>query len=155
MLNNDILRSVRYILNLRDGGIVDITRLAGLDLPLADIQSFLKQDEDPEFRECPDTVLAHFLNGLIFFKRGKDESRPPLPVEPRVSNNVVLKKLRVAFTLKENDVVDLIKAGGIQAGAHEVNAFFRRPDHPNYRECGDQYLRNFLRGLSLRIRGKQ
>ena len=29
-----------------------------------------------------------------------------------------------------------------------LGAFFRRPDHRNYRECGDQFLRNVLKSLS-------
>lgn len=153
MLNSDVLRSVRYILNLRDAAVLDIIALGGLEVPPENLRAFLLKEEEEGFEDCPGFVLAYFLEGLIFHKRGKDESRPALPVEKDVTNNLILKKLRVAFTLKESDVVELIRAGGIQAGAHEVNAFFRRPEHPNYRECGDQYLRNFLRGLTLRVRG--
>jgi uncharacterized protein YehS (DUF1456 family) len=30
---------------------------------------------------------------------------------------------------------------------------FRKVGHDNYRPCGDQLLRNFLKGLTLRVRG--
>ena len=64
-------------------------------------------------------------------------------------NNIVLKKIRVAFQLKDTDLIILIeKSGLLKISKTELSAFFRKPDHRNYRECGDQYLRNVLKGLS-------
>jgi hypothetical protein len=34
-----------------------------------------------------------------------------------------------------------------------LGAIFRKEDHPNYKECGDQLLRNFLNGLIIHLRG--
>jgi uncharacterized protein YehS (DUF1456 family) len=65
-----------------------------------------------------------------------------------VTNNVVLKKLRVAFELKDSDIISLIEQSGLRVSKGELGAFFRRPDHRNYRECGDQFLRTLLKGLS-------
>lgn len=152
MIHNDVLRSLRYILNIRDAEMKKIWMLAGLEIPLEAVSAFLKSEEEEGHLLCDHETMAHFLDGLIYFKRGKDEKRPQPPIEVPVTNNTVLKKLRVAFELKEKDIIDLIEAGGIGAGQHEVSAFFRRKDHPNYRPCGDQYLRNFLRGLTLRVR---
>lgn len=150
MLNNDVLRSLRYILNVNDAKMVEITRLAGLEVAEADMAAFLKKDDEADYRECEDEVLAYFLDGLIFFKRGRDESRPVLPVEFPVSNNVVLKKLRVAFELKEDDLHAILDAAGFPASKPELSALFRKFGHSNYRTCGDQLLRNFLKGLALR-----
>jgi uncharacterized protein YehS (DUF1456 family) len=87
---------------------------------------------------------------VITYKRGKDEGRPPQPVELPVTNNTVLKKLRVAFELKDDDIIALLRRTGLGLSKAELGALFRRPDHRNYRECGDQVLRNFLKGLSSR-----
>jgi uncharacterized protein YehS (DUF1456 family) len=69
-----------------------------------------------------------------------------------VTNNVILKRLRVAFELKESDIVALIEKSGLRVSKGELGAFFRRSDHRNYRDCGDQFLRNLLKGLSERER---
>ena len=152
MIHNDVLRSVRHMLHLRDHKMVEIFALAELEVPLDIVQDYLKNEEDPEFRQCPDEIMASFLDGLIYFKRGKDPNRPSLPIELPVTNNTVLKKLRVAFELKESDIVQILGEAGFPVSAHELSAFFRRTGHPNYRECGDQYLRNFLKGLTQRLK---
>ena len=87
--------------------------------------------------------MAHFLNGLVTYKRGKDESRPPQPVELPVTNNTVLKKIRVAFELKDDDLIALLAEDRAEVSKGELGAFFRRPDHRNYRECGDQSPQEF------------
>jgi len=148
MIHNDVLRSVRYMLNLRDAKLLEILKLAGTEIPLEEFQKYLKTEEEAGFVACPDEVMAHFLDGLIYFRRGKDPLRPALPIELPVTNNSVLKKLRVAFELKEADIGNILSQAGFAVSAPELSAFFRRKDHPNYRECGDQYLRNFLKGLS-------
>ncbi len=70
-----------------------------------------------------------------------------------MTNNIVLKKLRVAFELKEEDMHAILKAAEFPVSKPELSALFRKAGHNNYRACGDQLLRNFLRGLTLRIRG--
>ncbi|WP_332727961.1 DUF1456 family protein [Pseudomonas sp. ESBL9] len=153
MIHNDVLRSVRYMLDISDNTVVDIIKLGGLDVTKEDVLTYLKKDEEEGFVRCPDNVMAHFLDGLVFFKRGKDESRPPVPVELPVTNNTILKKLRVAFELKEDDMHAILKSAGFPVSKPELSALFRKFGHTNYRTCGDQLLRNFLKGLTLRVRG--
>jgi uncharacterized protein YehS (DUF1456 family) len=145
---NDVLRSVRYLLNVTDAKLGDIIRLGGGDVRQADLVAMLKRDDEEGYRECGDVLLAHCLNGVVIYKRGRDESRPPPPVEVPVTNNVVLKRLRVAFELKDDDIIALIAKTGLRVSKGELGAFFRRPDHRNYRDCGDQFLRNLIKGLS-------
>lgn len=154
MINNDVLRSVRYMLDLSDNKVVEITKLADADFPIekADVQSFLKKDEEEGYAECGNPVLAHFLDGLIVHYRGRDESLPPRPMEKRITNNVVLKKLRVAFQLKDVDMHQAFEDAGFPISKPELTALFRQPGHKNFRLCGDQLLRNFLKGLTLRVR---
>ena len=155
MINNDILRSVRYMLDLGDGKIVDIIKLSDAEFSISkeDVRSFLKKDVEEGHAECSDLVLAHFLDGLVFHYRGKDESLPPRPLEKRITNNLVLKKLRVAFELKDADMHQAFVDAGFPVSKPELSALFRQPDHKNFRACGDQLLRNFLKGLTLRLRG--
>jgi uncharacterized protein YehS (DUF1456 family) len=155
MINNDILRSIRYMLDLGDGKVVEIIQLAEADFPIGkeDVQAFLKKDDDPGYVECSDSVLARFLDGLVVYYRGRNEGQPPRPVEKRITNNLVLKKLRVAFELKDVDMHQVFADAGFPVSKPELSALFRQPDHHNYRACGDQMLRNFLKGLTLRVRG--
>ena len=153
MMNNDVLRSIRYMLDISDAKVVEIAKLGGIDVTKAQVSAFTKKDEEEGFEPCSDEIMAHFLDGLVFFKRGKDESRPPLPVELPMTNNIVLKKLRVAFELKEEDMHAILKASDFPVSKPELSALFRKPGQNNYRPCGDQLLRNFLRGLTLRVRG--
>ena len=153
MIHNDVLRSVRYMLDISDNKVVEIIKLGGLDVTKADIETYLKKDEEEGFVRCPDNVMAHFLDGLVIFKRCKDDSRPAQPVELPVTNNIILKKLRVAFELKEDDMHAILKSVDFPVSKPELSALFRKFGHNNYRTCGDQLLRNFLKGLTLRVRG--
>jgi len=154
MINNDVLRSIRFMLDLSDAKVVEITRLVDPEFPLdkADVPALLKKDEDEGAVACSDRILAHFLDGLIVYFRGRDESQRQRPVESRITNNLVLKKLRVAFQLKDVDMHDIMQAAGFPLTKPEMTALFRLPGHKHYRPCGDQILRNFLKGLTLRFR---
>ncbi|HCY40698.1 MAG TPA: DUF1456 domain-containing protein [Prolixibacteraceae bacterium] len=70
-----------------------------------------------------------------------------------MTNNDILKKLRVALKLRDEDIVDILTLAEFKVSKSEVNALFRTEDHPNYKECGDQLLRNFLNGLIIYMRG--
>ncbi|MNJ28103.1 hypothetical protein D3C77_226290 [compost metagenome] len=153
MIHNDVLRSLRYLLEVNDAKLTDIIKLSGYEVAIDDIASYLKKEDEEGFVRCPDEVIAHFLDGLVIFKRGKDDSRPPLPVELPVTNNIIMKKLRVAFELKEDDLHAILKAADFPVSKPELSALFRKVGHNNYRPCGDQLLRNFLKGLTLRVRG--
>ena len=155
MISNDVLRSLRFLLDLSDAHVADIARLSDPHLPVdrADVQAWLKKDDEPGHAPMPDVVLAHFLDGLIVHLRGRDDSRPPRPVETRVTNNLVLKKLRVAFAMQDLDVAQCFADAGFPVTKPELSALFRAPGHKNYRACGDQMLRNFLKGLTARVRG--
>jgi uncharacterized protein YehS (DUF1456 family) len=155
MINNDVMRSIRYMLDLGDNKVAEIIQLADEDFPIekAQVHALLKKEDEDGFVACSDRVLAHFLDGLVFYYRGRDKSLPPRPVETRITNNVVLKKLRVAFQLKDVDMHEVFEAAGFPLTKPELTALFRQADHKHYRPCGDQILRNFLKGLTVRFRG--
>lgn len=148
MTNNDILRSIRYILNVSEPKLIEIIALDDFKVSKDDLIAFLKAEEAEGYQNCGDKVLAHLLNGLVIFKRGKDESKPRQPIELPMTNNTVLKKLRVAFELKDTDIISLIEKSGLKISKTELSAFFRKQNHRNYRDCGNQFLRTLLRGLA-------
>lgn len=148
MTNNDALRSIAYLLQISDSKVVEVVALGGGKTTLEDVLAYMKREEDPEHLPCPHKVMAHFLNGLVIFKRGRLEGAPEAPVEVPVTNNLILKKLRVAFELSDDDIATILAKAGLSVSKSERSAFFRRPDHRNYRECGDQVLRNVIRGLT-------
>lgn len=71
-----------------------------------------------------------------------------------MTNNDILKKLRVALKLTNTDIVAICKHVDFRVTESELGALFRSEDHPKYKECGDQILRNFLNGLVIHLRGE-
>lgn len=151
MTNNDILRRIRYAFDLKDTKVVAIFKLAEHPVSLEQVSGWLKKDDDPDHKKCNDTHLAIFLNGLIIEKRGKKDGSIPAP-EKRLSNNIIFTKLKIALNLKAEDILEILQLGETSISKHELSAFFRRADHKHYRECKDQILRNFIKGVQLMYR---
>ncbi|WP_410015647.1 DUF1456 family protein [Sodalis sp. C49] len=152
MMNNDVLRSVRYMLNLHNDHLLAILALADTVITPQEIAAFVKKEDEPGYLPCPDVVMGYFLHGLIIHKRGKDDSRPAPKIERKINNNIILKKLRVAFALKTDDIRDILQSQDFKVSQPELTAMLRAPDHKNFRLCGDQFLRYFLKGLAARLR---
>ena len=72
-----------------------------------------------------------------------------------ITNNDIMKKLRVALKLRDTDIIEILKLVDFDISGTELSAIFRREDHANYMPCGDQLLRRFLDGLIIRNRGKR
>ena len=70
-----------------------------------------------------------------------------------LTNNDILKKLRVALKLRDDQIVDICKLVDFEISKSELGALFRAEDHEKFMPCGDQILRNFLNGLVLHLRG--
>ena len=151
MLNNDILRRVRYIKDYNDQEMIQIFEYSELVVSRQRLNEWLRKDDHPEYIHMEDIELASFLTGLIIKLRGKKEDQKPSP-ESSLTNNIVLRKLMIAFSLKSEEVIDILKLAEFKLGQHELSAFFRKPGHKNYRECKAQVLRNFLAGLQLKLR---
>lgn len=70
-----------------------------------------------------------------------------------LTNNDILKKLRIALELRNEDIVEIMKLVDFKVTESELGALFRAEDHEKYKPCGDQFLRNFLNGLIIHKRG--
>ncbi|QAS52246.1 DUF1456 family protein [Halobacillus litoralis] len=172
MDNNDILIRLRYALDIKDQDMIEIFKLGGVDLSKEEVQKVLTKsedsydDEDDEVYEdedhikCTNSMLESFLNGLITFERGPQKTKDGEPMKPDRSirnyssvNNVMLKKVKIALKLTSEDIIDILNDAGITITKGEVSGLLRKEGHKNYRQFGDQYARNFLKGLTIKNRG--
>ncbi len=151
MTNNDIMRRLRYIFNYNDSKMMALCGLAGHSVTREQISDWLKKEDDPAYKACSDTQMAIFLNAIITDKRGKREGPQPEP-EKSLTNNAIFMKLKIALNLKAEDVLEIMELAGMAISKHELSALFRKPGHKHYRECKDQILRNFLKGMQIKYR---
>lgn len=169
MENNDILIRLRYALDIKNKDMVEIFKLGGVEVTKEEVLKILtksKEDNDDEevvedenHMKCNNKMLESFLNGLITHKRGKQDPRPEQPAnsEPIEQqkdhvNNMLLKKLKVALQLTTEDMLEVLDDGGIIVSKGELAAILRKPGHRNYKECGDNFARKFLKGLAVKYR---
>lgn len=154
MTLNDIIRRIRYALDLNDPTMLEIFKQAGHAVDLAGLKNLLKKEDEAGYAACSDKVLGAFLDGLIVHKRGKKEAEPGQvkKPDPLLTNNAVMRKLRIALELKEEDMLGILKLDEVELSSSELSAFFRKKGHKNYKDCGNQFLRSFLKGLAIRYR---
>ncbi|MGG3889493.1 DUF1456 family protein [Metabacillus fastidiosus] len=165
MDNNDILIRLRYAMEIKNKEMAEIFKLGGVDITVPEVIKILtKSDEDDIENEdqikCNNSMLDSFLNGFIIYKRGKQEPKPGQPnvQETPVNkganvNNILLKKVKIALALTAEDMLDIFEEAGITVTKGELGALLRKEGHKNYKECGDKYARNFLKGLAFKYRG--
>src|SRR5699024_9310546 len=115
MRNDEIIRSIRYLLNIDDVKIAHILKLRDYKPRRGEIEAIFETEDVPELEypdDASDELMAYFLDGLIYYKRGKSKDHPPRPIKTPVTNNLVLKKLRVAYKLKEKDMHEILDSAG-------------------------------------------
>ncbi|QSX36364.1 YehS family protein [Shewanella sedimentimangrovi] len=152
MTNNDILRRLRFIFDFSNSKVIKIFAKVQQDMAEDRLLAMLKKEEEEGYSACNDITLCQFLDGLILDKRGLKPGAE-LPKPTALNNNLIFKKLRIALELKEEDIIAILKLADFNLGKSELGALFRNPDHKHFKPCGDQILRNFLKGLSLKHRG--
>ena len=150
MTNNDVLRRIRYIKNYNDQEMIEIFNLASCTVSRDEVSSWLKKDDHSDFQDINDVLLATFLTGLITKYRGQKEGAP-IVIEDSLTNNIILRKVSIAFSLRSDEVLDVLKVADFRLSKGELSAFFRKPDHKNYRECKSQVLRNFFARASNKV----
>lgn len=133
-----------------------------LDLSTSQINESLTYGEitdqeviDNVLQECDNETFEAFLNGFIVLKRGKEDEKPgakkkaPLPIKIRKNiNNVIVKKLKIAYSLTNEDLVEIFENEGVSMTKNELTTYFRKEGHKHYRRLEDYYLKNLLNGLA-------
>lgn len=173
--NNDILIRLRYALDIKDSDMIKMFSLGGIKVTKEELLSMLsnyKKDDNFEMEEesvvdndmekCSNHTLESFLNGFIIFKRGKQDIKSSeadknvfMIKSNKTINNVMLKKIKIALSFTSEDMLDIFEASGITLSKSELSAVLRREGQRNYKECGDRYARNFLKGLAIKYRNKE
>ena len=151
MTNNDLIRQIRYTFDYSDDQMIQLFAMADLEVTRSQVSNWLKKEDHPTYLELTDNQLAYFLNGLINDKRGKKDGIPREP-EKRLNNNIKLRKLKIALKMRDEDIIETMALAGLRIGKPELSAFFRAPNHRQYRQCKDQFLRNFLHGVQKKYR---
>ncbi len=139
MLANDCLRRIRYILDIDDSGMIGVFAEAGRTVSRAQISAYLKKEDDEGYEECSDLLFATFLNGLINQKRGKQDGKSPKP-EKRLSNNIIFRKLKIAFNLQADEILSTHLSGRLSG-----SATVREHDVAEDDQKQDQAVRDELR----------
>ncbi len=155
MTQNDILRRLRYALDIPDVVMLEIFRLSNREIDQTTLRNLLKKEDDPAWLECSEELLGLFLDGLILLKRGPRECADCSPARSvaALTNNDILKKIRIALELREDELIATMRLAKVSISKSELSALFRSRGQKNYKTCGDQFLRQFLQGLTVRCRG--
>ncbi len=147
MKTNQILTSIITPLKLSIQEILDIYQLAGLPMTETRLTSLLHDEKDRDFKLCSYEELGAFLDGLILAKRGPSPSKVKDDAPIPLTNNLILKKLRIALELKEPETEIIFSLGEAELGRQELKSLFRKEDHKNFRACSDELLMAFLEGV--------
>ncbi len=156
MKNNVVISMLRDALEIKRSEMVEIFKNGDIEKTEDEVLEILMHKEEDESGECSSEMLEAFLNGFIIFKRGRQEpkpgqtEKPPLAIKSRKSvNNVVLKKLKIALSLSNEDIIDIFNVAEVEVSKNELTTYFRKEGHKHYKRCNDKHLINFFKGLEM------
>jgi uncharacterized protein YehS (DUF1456 family) len=109
---NSVLRRVRFALSLDDTATINIFKLMDYAMEEDYLHGIMKQEDEDGFIPCRDKILGLFLDGLVIKRRGKQDNpnaKPPrvLSGNDRISNNDILRKIRIAMNFREDDMLEI------------------------------------------------
>ena len=149
MTTNEVLQHIRYIFSLNNEKTAAIFQLAECPKTADDIDNFLRKNGESAFTRITDNVLASFLDGLIIELRGA-KAGAEAQLDQAINNNIIFNKVKIALALKADEIIALLDSAELTLSKHELSAFFRKPEHKNYRVCNDDTLLKFFNGLHLK-----
>jgi len=149
MTNNEVLQHIRYIFALSNEKISAIFQRAECPKTEEEISNFFRKNGEPAFTRIADNVLASFLDGLIIEFRGAKEGAQA-QINQTINNNIVFNKVKISLALKADEIITLLDSAELTLSKHELSAFFRKPEHKNFRACNDDTLLKFFNGLQLK-----
>jgi len=149
MINNDILRRICTIFDFSNEKVTAVFSLGQCSVTTEQLTNYFKEKDDSMYQEVTDAEFASFLNGLIIDKRGPSDG-PERQTEQVLSNNAIFNKVKIALALKADEVIAILELAELSLGKYELSAFFRNVNHKHYKDCSDEVLSAFLKGLKVK-----
>lgn len=147
MTNNYTLKSIMTAIDLDKVAVLKAYKLVDKKITQDDVDDILRDEDNEKFILLSDEGFELFLNGLIAYKRGPSDKKAKKQ-KIYFSNNIVLKKLKIALDLKDEDIVQIFANDGLEITKSQLSAYFRRDGHINYRKCSDILLKRFIKGCN-------
>jgi len=144
---NEILYRIQKALNLSMEEILETYKLESYAIEPTHIESLLKRRLDKGFELCSYEELGVFLDGLVTLKRGPSPKKINNDEIVELTNNLILKKLRIALELKEAETEIIFGLADVELSKQQLASLFRKEGHKNFKICSDTLLMSFLEGL--------
>ena len=144
---NEILYHIQKAINLSIEEMLAIYKLEADDMSEVHLDSLLKRRQEKGFMLCSYEELGIFLDGLVTFKRGPSTKKSNDNEVVELTNNLILKKLRIALELKEAETEIIFGLADAELTKQQLASLFRKEGHKNFKECSDKLLMAFLEGL--------
>lgn len=144
---NEILYRIQKALNLTKEEMLEAYKLESYNMKPAHLESLLKRRQDDDFKVATYEELGVFLDGLVSLKRGPSPKKPHDDEAVELTNNLILKKLRIAMELKEPEIEIIFGLAEVELSKQQLASLFRKDGHKNFKACSDALLLAFLDGL--------
>jgi uncharacterized protein YehS (DUF1456 family) len=144
---NEILYRIQKALNLSMAEMLEIYKLESYKMSETHLESLIKRRQEEGFMLCSYEELGIFLDGLVTFKRGPSPKKPNVDEVVELTNNLILKKLRIALELKEADIEIIFGLADIELTKQQLASLFRKDGHKNFKPCSAELLMAFIEGL--------
>lgn len=144
---NEILYRIQKAMNLTTEEMLEAYKLEAYKMDASHLESLLKRRQDEDFRVATYEELGLFLDGLVTLKRGPSPKKPNDDEAVELTNNLILKKLRIALELKEAETEIIFGLADVELSKQQLASLFRKEGHKNFRACSDELLMAFLDGL--------
>jgi len=147
MKPSEVIKAIKDALNLNRAQIMHIYELEEFLMSKERLESILRNKSKKNSANATYEELGVFLDGLISYKRGKQEPKEAQE-DVILDNNLILKKLRAALNLKEYEMLMIFELADFPIKKSLLKDMFRKPEHPKYKECDNKTLKAFLEGLN-------
>jgi len=144
---NEILYRIQQALNLTTEEILEAYKLEAYPMEASHLESLLKRRQDQGFMLCSYEELGVFLDGLVTLKRGPSPKKANNDEIIELTNNLILKKLRIALELKEAETEIIFGLADVELSKQQLASLFRKEGHKNFKVCSNELLMAFLEGL--------
>ncbi len=144
---NEILYRIQKALNLTTVEMIEAYKLEEYKMEGSHLESLLKRRQEAGFMLCSYEELGLFLDGLVTLKRGPSPKKSNADEVVELTNNLILKKLRIALELKEAETEIIFGLAEVELSKQQLASLFRKEGHKNFKECSDELLMAFLDGM--------